>query len=173
MLSSSNKTLILDLAAQKITLREFDQRYSVNICDDSTYVLRVLEKAAQAKDAEAIEYMCYLRGFRREVEPLHSHGTIFRHLLLEDWHSAHEFIIDALEMLNEVIAIPVLCERALGQLPTLDSLDNESVRKRCVYAIAKIGGESAVQTLLDLSDRGTGEVRTVARRKLEAMLASD
>ncbi|QDT21574.1 hypothetical protein [Gimesia chilikensis] len=54
ILSENDKQLILDLAVNKIELDEFYERYSVNISDDHSYVLRMLELAEQAQDAETI-----------------------------------------------------------------------------------------------------------------------
>lgn len=167
ILSENDKQLILDLAVNKIELDEFYERYSVNISADHSYVLRMLELAEQAQDAETIEYLTYLRGYHRDVEPKHIHCEIFRRLLLEEWHHSHEYMIDALWFEKDTAVFPVLVQRALGTLPQLDELDDASLRKRSVYAIAKIGGDSAIEALKDLAERGSKQVRETAQKCIQ------
>ena len=170
ILSENDKQLILDLAVNKIALDEFYGRYSINISADHSYVLRMLELAEQAQDAETIEYLTYLRGYHRDVEPKHIHCEIFRRLLLVEWHHSHEYMIDALWFEKDTAAIPVLVQRALGTLPQLDELDeldDASLRKRSVYAIAKIGGDSAIEALKDLAERGSKQVRETAQKCIQ------
>ena len=76
-------------------------------------------------------------------------------------------MIDALWFEKETAGIPVLVQRALGTLPQLDELDDASLRKRSVYAIAKIGGESAVEALKDLAERGSKQVRETAQKCIQ------
>lgn len=164
ILSENDKQLILDLVVNKIALDEFYERYSINISADHSYVLRMLELAEQVQDAETIEYLTYLRGYHRDVEPKHIHCEIFRRLLLVEWHHSHEYMIEALWFDRDTAAIPVLVQRALGTLPQLDELDDASLRKRTVYAIAKIGGDSAIEALKDLAERGSKQVRETAQK---------
>jgi len=163
-LTEAERSLILDLTADRIALADFLATFGRKDVREPRFLLHTLERIVSAKDRESAPYLFYLWGYLAE-EVTEAHRHLLRRMLSEHWHDQHEWIVDSMQATGDALGVPALRAAAQTRYPTLDECDEASLRARCVHAVARIGGADAERALQELA-REDGEVGALAARLL-------
>lgn len=87
-------------------------------------------------------------------------------LLVADWHQKHEDIVWLLQKIQSKSSIKYLYRAIHLELLYLDWDENYAFPKKCVRAIARIGGTEAIDALKQLCSDNNPAISTLAKRKL-------
>lgn len=152
--------LVVALRSRRITPVQFLSEFGVTDGTSlSLQLLRESDRLRASDDVEAGLTVGFVFGFVEDhVDPLLS-------LALAPWHTSHENIVRALEDIGNPRAIPVL-QKLTHWVPSyLHFDDSRALARHAYWAISKIGGpgarESLVQLAASLPDRWSREVRDI------------
>ena len=167
MLSEIEKKYIIRFVSGEITAKQFYEKYPENIASDNRYILRKLEEACKEKDADSLTYILYLRGYHRLTEPLETHLEILSKLAKKDWHRDHEYIVDALESLDDDHGVGSIYHIAVNKYDYLKPDEYIDLAVKCVYALSKIGSGRALAKLSELIKIEVVDVAEFSKEELE------
>jgi hypothetical protein len=123
--------------------------------------LERLAIAANEKDGHA------LRRALASIDMDVSFAPILAHLLLEDWHDAHEEIVEKLGHIGHHGAVEAIEKVASKPIPRLVQRNLlHSFQRKCAYALARIGTVESRAALEDLAASGEPHLREFAREGL-------
>lgn len=145
------------------SLREFLSRFRPHQ-SSSQRVRDVLIEAIQSHDAEEVGILdgiiCGL-GYSEEHLPLLA--TLFR----QEWHYNHENMVQLLEDFQSDEAIEALAWAAQVRLKYLEYNNSEALARKAIYALARMPGQQARETLQRIADTSHGQRREWAKRKMK------
>ena len=130
------------------------------------YALTALVSSAKSGVADAVKFAIrdvVAVGIRSShVEPLIA-------LLRLDWHTRHEDIAGLLQRAADDRASDVLFETATRKFDYLEYDENEGLARKCTWALADIGSDTAVSYLRALAENGNDLVAGYAAKRLSAL----
>ncbi|RFM25561.1 HEAT repeat domain-containing protein [Deminuibacter soli] len=162
MMTDNEKELILELAANAITKRDFLIHYAKPVND--VIVLDGVEKACIEKDPEGIEYQLLL-GFLFDCFT-EQFSSLLCKLLGEEWHYKHEDIVFILQKLKSPNTVECLYNRALNKPAYMDYDDSYSLARKCIYALGDINTEPAREKLRLLATSDIPIIKEKAEKQL-------
>ncbi len=137
---------------------------------DSQRIRDVLEEAIQSQDSRevgislsVVRGLGYIHGvgYSKEYLPL------FAELFRQEWHSAHEDMINIFENFKSEEAIEELGGAAQVRLKYLDFNDSEELARKAIYALSRIPGPQAQEKLQFIAQNCDGPRRKWARQKMK------
>jgi hypothetical protein len=152
------------LILKQLSREQFLAKFPSAPADRELAVLERLQNAYDTQDEDGTQYSVligHVLGFSNVHVPL------LCNLLDCDWHHSHEDIVSALDRLRDARAIPFLKRIALKNLPYLDyESDYRALSNRAMWALTKIGDESAVAALRELQTSDQPIVAALAAERL-------
>ena len=135
----------------------FDELYKkligiYNVSDDG--LLNEFLVSYDSKDPKKTDYLVYaLFVLNEEIKNFDNakYLKILNELIISDWHYKHEDIVRLLEMIDSYESLDYLYKAIYLKLDYLSWDDNYSFKKKCIYAISKIGKQNALNYLEKIS----------------------
>lgn len=131
-----------------------------------------IQECIDSQDSNFLGLLIWGTAFWAEKYP--EYGTtelprltsLLNELLILEWHQKHEDIVLLLQRVQSKSSVPYLYQASKLQLPYLDWDEYFSFPKKCIRAIARIGGDEAVTMLNLLAKDENEEISRLAERKL-------
>jgi hypothetical protein len=146
------KELIIDFILNRISKKEFLDKYSVDASDIQEHVLFLINSAYDRKNNEELE-QAFLLGFSFGFTK--DYVQILCLLLLEDWHCQHENIAMIFQLLKDPKSINCLYEGIQLKFDYLAYNDSKTFIEKCAWALGDIKtpeSKEKLMLLLDLND---------------------
>lgn len=164
-MTNVEKKLIEDLMSNSVTKAEFLNRFPVNIQQNSDYLLSLLEKAFNDKNADDIEDILFV-GFSFSLFTK-EFTDILCALIVEEWHIKHEDIAMILQKLKDPRGIDCLYQTALANYEYLDYDDSYALAVKCIWALGDINTEYAREKLELLAQSDNSIIKENATNQLK------
>ncbi|MCC6359148.1 MAG: HEAT repeat domain-containing protein [Phycisphaerales bacterium] len=153
-------SLVIALRERQIMPAQFLLEFGAT--DGSALSLQLLrdgDRLRASDDVEAGLTVGFVFGFVQD------HVELLLSLALAPWHVSYETIVRALENIGNPLAIPVLHKLTQWVPSYLHFDDTRALARHAYWAISKIGGpgarDSLVQIAASLPDRWSREVRDI------------
>ncbi|ELQ6065151.1 hypothetical protein SM092_003654 [Cronobacter sakazakii] len=169
-MNSEQKKLVLSVVNNKplrdgkITDEEFLKLFPCNQGNVEDFVNDILKNAHSSKDPKEVEYALYI-GFHFGFTS--KHEDILIHLLDDYFHYKYDDVVLALVKIKAKSdnAANALYKCALSEYDYLADDredDNYTLAWNCIYALAKIGSNYAIEKLKELSKNSIPEIKSKA-----------
>jgi hypothetical protein len=157
-----------DSANKSAVKAEFLKSFGTDVTQHPEYVRHLLETAFDERDAEAVEFLVLIAYvFDLLDEEL---VDVFCRLLCADWHTRHEDIAFALEMLKPPAAVETLYQTAVR--PTYEYLEYSDIyplQRICIWALGEIGTPAAREKLELLAQFSVELISEYAQKQLRRL----
>jgi len=159
MIGHSDIELLNDLALSKISIEEFNTSFSNDLSQDS--IFRIFRWAVINKEENllfSITQYFFKTSFIEGV------CCLYNDLLLQDWHRYHDTIAGLLQFdIKDSSSVIYFKESIRLKFDYLfNSDDYEPYVTKCMWGIAKIGGEYSIDVLMELTKSEDEVVRNAA-----------
>lgn len=157
--------VVKKLMRKSITKTEFLRDFTVDVTQNPSYVLMLLEEAYNRKIASEVEYSLFI-GFSFNLFSEDYVGIICK-LLESHWHFQHENIAMILQKLKSPASIDYLYKAALTQLDYLDFDEAYALAVKCIWALGDINTEDSRKKLKVITESENEIIRDNAVKQLE------
>jgi len=154
--NNEQQDLVIDLALKRVSRETFLELFFSGGDIPENYVRQELETALGDKDADSVE--CALTFGYLFSLPADCSNVLSR-LLGERWHTRHEDIASALQILKCPASVDSLFEAALAEYSYIGS--EYALGVKCIHALCDIGTDNAREKLRILAQ---GENPVLAER---------
>ena len=166
MISNLDNQLLEDLSLDKIDLKKFSGRFSVDLTHKNLLALLVdiVEKQDQ-KLLRAINSYFFKTSFIPES------CEIYSKLLVEDWHRQHDDVASILQFHLKCPCATRYFEKSINMKfqYLYESDDFEPYVKKCMWGIAKINSEYSKEVLVELAKSEDGIIKRAALFQVERL----
>ncbi|NQX48216.1 hypothetical protein HQN87_23085 [Paenibacillus tritici] len=157
--------VVKKLMRKSITKTEFLQDFTVDVTQNSGYVLMLLERAYNRKIANEVEYSLFIAfSFNLFNE---DYVEIACKLIESHWHFQHENLAMILQRLKSPASIEYLYRAAVTQFDYLDFDEAYALAVKCIWALGDINTEDSRGKLKLLTESENEIIRENAVKQLE------
>jgi hypothetical protein len=160
MLSDSQRAAVWDLLLGRITEDELVAALDADPRTDDGYAAELLAEAVHHHDADLVEAAL---GLMFGFDQLGARFVpVLCELLVADWHTRHEDIARALQLLRDPAAVPALRRAAELDFPYREYDEFRALSRKCMWALIDIRTDEAVRALESLTESNDAIVRDLA-----------
>jgi HEAT repeat protein len=164
VLSEAAQEAVLQFTLGQITEEQLVLELGVDPRAEEGYVLELLVEAVRQRDPDGAEAALILASWFDVRGPRYL--EVLCDLLVADWHTRHEDVARALQLLGDNNAVPALRYTAELDLPCRDYDDYRALSRKCMWALSDIRTADAVAALESLVQSRNPRVRELAQYHL-------
>jgi hypothetical protein len=156
-----------DLVTGKVSDTQFFAAFQTSAEDAPQFGLRVLRQALSEHDARLVDFGAYVGhrfGFVQE------HAELLMQLAEAPWHQSHENIVFGLNKLRDARSVDVLCRTTRAKYAYLEYDDTFSLGVKCIWGLAAIADQRALDCLDQLASSGNEVYRDSVIQQLTRVL---
>ncbi len=169
-LTNIEKKLILDLASNTISKKEFLSKYPSKEVNNDDYLTNLLKDTLITKSGEDLEYIFYLpagtRAFNADDVPTLSE------LITADWHRQHEDIATMLQWFKNPTCIDHVVKAMHMSLDYWYD-DGDAFIRKCANVLGAIKTDDAIEKLKSLASSDNEIIKKHCLHQLEILDETD
>lgn len=157
--------LVKKLMRKSISKAEFLRDFTVDVTQNPSYIVKLLEEAYSKKLANEVEYSLFI-GFSFNLFSK-DFVDVLGKLIESHWHFQHENIAIIFQKLKSPDSIKYLYKTALTQFDYLDFDEAFALAVKCIWALGDINTEDSKGKLKVLAESENEIIRDNAIKQLE------
>lgn len=159
------KKLVVDLANEKISKKEFLSIFNLSEKSISKYIEDKLEEIYTSKQFKYLEdYItisyCFVKNLNEDIV------SLLCNILMEKCHFQHEDIVFLLEIIKSPTSIEYLYKTALTKFDYLDYDDSYALAVKCIWALGEINTIESKKMLEKLKESDNDVIKKEALNQL-------